>query len=287
MAKHSKFKNTGILFELLVRQIASDTISSKPSKATKILETFFGKGTELAKEYHLYQSILKDKFKDEKNAERLIETVVEARKRINSDKLRKEKYQLIKTIVDHYTSDDFFKSRIQNYKVLASINKLFEHATGKIISPADIVTARCTLIEHVTNKTVDRTLTENRVLEEYSKLDKDVRLLAYKVLVDRFNNKYSDLNAKQKTLLREYINNVSDSTSLRDFIDKEIPYIKAQLAKNILKCDDEITKIKLQEVSNQLPTYLKGKIIKDSHILTLMRYYEIVKSLNDDHKAVI
>jgi len=201
MAKHSKFKNTGILFELLVRQIASDTLSGKSSKAIKILETFFSKGTELSKEYYLYQSILKDKFKDDKNAERLIETVLELRKRINAEKLRKEKYQLIKTIIDNYSAEDFFKSRIQNYKVLASIHRLFEHAVGKTVSPADVVNARCTLIEYITSKKPDRIEVENKLLEDYSKLDKDIRLLAYKVLVDKFNSKYSVLNKKQKNFI--------------------------------------------------------------------------------------
>lgn len=283
MAKHSKFRNSGILFELLVRQIASDTISSKNSKATKILETFFGKGTELGKEYQLYQSILTNKYKDEKNAERLIEVVLDTRKKLREDKLRKEKFQLIKMIVDNYTSEDFFNSRVQNYKVLASIHRLFEHSIGKSVSPSDAVNARCTLIEHIINKQPNRSLVESKVMEDYSKLDKDVRLFTYKILVDKFNSKYSVLGAKQKNLLREYINNISDSTTLRDYINKEIPVIKKNIEKHIALCDDEIIKIKLNEVAKQLPNYLKGNIIKDSHILTLMRYYSLNNALYGAH----
>lgn len=283
MSKHSKYKNTGILFELLVRQITSDTLSGKNSKAAKILETFFGSGTELSKEYRLYQSILQDKFKDEKNAERLIEAALDNRKKIKNDKLQKEKYQLIRTIIDHYSAEEFFKSRVNNYKELASINKLFDTAIGRTIPPSDIVNAKCTLIEHITNKKPNRVVVESKVLEDYTKLDKDVRLLAYKVLVDKFNDKYSVLDKKQKNLLREYINSVSDTTTLRDYINKEIPLLVQQLEKNIKLCNDDITKIKLQEVSKQLPNYLKGNIIKEHHILTLMRYYALINELNTTH----
>lgn len=283
MPKHSKFKNTGILFELLVRQITADTLSGKTSKAAKILETFFGKRTELAKEYHLYQSLLKDKFTNEKNADQLVETVLEGRKRLKTDKLNREKYLLIKTITEHYQPTEFFKSRVQNYKLLASINRLFDHVSGKIISPADAVNARCTIIEHVTNKKPDPKTIESKLLEEYAKLDKDVRMLAYKVLIDRFNEKYSVLDKKQKTLLREYINSVADGTTLRDYINNEIPIIKQQLETNIKSCSDEITRIKLQEVANQLPNYLRGRIIRENHILTLMRYYALIQELGTAH----
>jgi hypothetical protein len=63
--KHSKFKNTGVLFELLVRQVASDTLNNNDSKAIPLIKKYFAKSNELAKELNLYQTLVKEKFSKE------------------------------------------------------------------------------------------------------------------------------------------------------------------------------------------------------------------------------
>lgn len=115
---HSKYKNTGIIFETLIRQIASDTMSNKDSKAVEIIKKYFT-NTELAKEQKLYAALTSSKTINETKADGLINSVLDLSKRLNKTKLRKEKYALIKEIKDSYDIDNFFKAKIHNYKTLA------------------------------------------------------------------------------------------------------------------------------------------------------------------------
>lgn len=284
MSKHSKLKNAGILFELLVRQITSDTLSGKTSPALKILEKYFSPKTELCKEYQLYRTLVENKFQDERKSAMLLDATVDARKKLSNEKLNSEKYQLIKSILENYDQDEFFKSRVQNYKLMASINTLFDSAAGKNVLPIDMVNSKSLVIENICGKIISTKPEESSIIEEYAKLDNDIRLLAYKILVDRFNDKYANLNNSQRRLLKEYINSASDTTTLRDFINKEIPIIKKSIEEHINKCDDDVVKIKLTEVSQQIDNYLRGRIIKETHVLTLMRYYQLIKELNIAHK---
>jgi len=126
MIKHSKYKNTGVLFELLVRQSTSDLMSNKDPKAVKIFKKFFT-NTELGKEYNLYTSVLNAPKLSEAKAEMLVSTIVEQAKKLDREKLDKEKYNLIKEIKKHYDLDDFFKAKIETYKIYASVYTLIEN----------------------------------------------------------------------------------------------------------------------------------------------------------------
>ena len=90
LIKHSKFKNTGILFELLVRQITTDTLSNKNSEALGILKKYFSK-TELGREYKLYESLIKRTNLTEGKANLVIDTVLESAKQLNRSALKRQK----------------------------------------------------------------------------------------------------------------------------------------------------------------------------------------------------
>ena len=276
--KHSKFKNTGVLFELLVRQVASDTLNNVDSKSIPILKKYFSKSTELAKELELYQTLVKERFANEEKAKALIEAVLSARVKLNQSALNRQKYNLIKEIKSTYVLEDFFKSKINNYKVLASAFKLFEFSVAD--NPTEIITNKYTLIEHITSKQLQKTKLPVTEVSAFTKQDKDVRLLAYKILVDKFNAKYSALNESQKNLLRQYINNVSDSSELRDFLTLESAHVRKALRSLTAKVSDKVTKIKLTEVTNILKQIESTKSVKDSHVLNLLRYHELIKELN-------
>jgi len=276
--KHSKFKNTGVLFELLVRQVASDTLNNVDSKSISILKKYFSKSTELAKELELYQTLVKERFANEEKAKALIEAVLNARAKLNQSTLSRQKYNLIKEIKSTYVLEDFFKSKINNYKVLASAYKLFEFSVAD--NPTEIVTNKYTLIEHITTKQVQKIKPLVNEMSSFTSQDKDVRLLAYKILVDKFNEKYSALNEAQKNLLRQYINTVSDSSELRDFLVLEASNVRKTLRGLTSKVTDKVTKIKLTEVSNLLKQVEDTKTVKDSHVLNLLRYHELIKELN-------
>ena len=274
--KHSKFKNTGVLFELLVRQVASDTLNNVDSKAIPLIKKYFGKSTELAKEFDLYQTLVKEKFTKENKATQLIEAVLEARTKLNQASLNRQKYNLIKEIKSSYVLEDFFKAKVNNYKILASVYKLFEYTVSD--NPVEIVDNKDSIVEHITRKDVKKNSALNE-MKAFESQDKEVRLLSYKILIDKFNTKYSKLNEGQKSLLRQYINSVNDSSELKTFLVTEVSKIQKDLKTLNTKVTDKVTKIKLSEVTNLLNTYKDVKVVKDNHVLNLLRYHELIKEL--------
>jgi len=273
---HSKLRNTGILFELLTRQITSDIISGKDSAAVLIIKEFFNPKTEIYKEWQLFQTLTKNKFDSENKADALVNECLKERKKLNSQKLTDEKYNLIKSIRETFDINAFFKYRINDYKVYASIYKLFEN---KKLEPADLVTSKFTLIEHIIQKDIKKETVVSEIKEAYSKIDKDIRLLAYKRLVELFNERYDGLSIEQKNLLEQYITNISNSTHLKDYIEARVPEIKDQLLILMEKVEDDITKIKLNEVKNNLNNFMKGAVATDEHVLQLLRYYALINEL--------
>ena len=279
--KHSKYKNTGILFEMLVRQIAADTMHGHKTKALPILKRHFKAGTELGKELQLYRTIQEEEFKTETSAQKFLQACISARKSLNESALRRQKYNLIKEINDSFIVENFFKSRVSNYTILASIFKLFEYA--EVDNPAHIVKSKSTLDEHVLRNAIAnpiKTKKGNVIKETYAVQEKDVRLLSYKMLIDKFNNKYDGLNQRQKNVLREYINNVTNSISLKEFIQKEIPVIQKYLTRAAARVGSKIVKIKLHEVNNMLNNISNASVVKDKHVLTILKYHELIKELN-------
>ncbi len=278
--KHSKIRNTGILFELLTRQITVDVLNNnKKAQATKILKEFFNKKTQLGREYELYKVLTTENYKSENKANHLVDAVVVARKKLNESSLKREKYNLIKEIKKNYNVSDFFMARIPNYKVNASIFKLFNSNQNE--NPTEKTQNLFTVVEHITRKTISSKKKENVMVEGYKKQEKDLRLLAYGILVEKFNKKYSSLSVAQKKLLKEYINNISNTNSLKEFIESETIKVKKQLQSFLPSVDDKVTKIKLNEAVNQADTLMKGRIVEDKQVVTLMRYYQLVKELKN------
>ena len=280
--KHSKIKNTGILFELLTRQITVDVLNNETdSSSIKILKEYFNSKTELGKENELYKILLEQKYKNLKHAEILVEAVIKNRRKLSNRRLKNEKFNLIKIIKENYELTAFFNSRIPNYKVLASIYNIFEGESSRKDYGAVIETdSNVTLMENITSPTH----TSKKSKTSFSKNDEDIRLLTYQLLVDKFNKKYSTLSEDQKDLLREYINNLSNTNSLKEFIAAEVVKVKTILKSHLRQVNDKITKIKLTEAISHTDMASKGKYVKDSHVVALMRYYELIKELDNVHK---
>ena len=280
--KHSKIKNTGILFELISRQITVDVMNGDDkSKSVEMLKKFFNEKTELGKENQLYQVLLKENYNSSHKAEKLVDAVVKARQKLQNKKLRTEKYNLIKEVKKNYVVEDFFRARIPNYKVYASIYKKFIVETTPIVNPSEEVESTFSIIEHITRNKTKPKNTESQVISEFKGEDKDLRLLSYQLMVDNFNGKYKKLNSMQRNLLKEYINNISNTNSLREFINSEVKKVKEILTKILPRVNDDITKIKLTEAIKQVDGIKKGKIVKDKQVVSLMRYYELIKELHN------
>ena len=285
--KHSKFKNTGFLFELLVRQITSEVMSSSKSVAEKLLKEHFNSKQELSKELKLYQYLINEKYNSESKAEQFINTILEARKKIDEKKLTKEKYNLIKEIKETYNLDEFIKSPISNYKTLASIYKIFENVIGDTeYDPTDIVSSRFTIAENIINSSIQNkdVKLKDAVLEEYRKQDDDLRAVSYKLLVESFNNKYSNLTNDQKGLLREYINNINNTGKLNEYVSNEVTKLVDGLKEVGSKISDKVTKIKLAETIANIRKIKSVKKIKEQHLSAMMMTYELLKELKDSIK---
>ena len=277
--KHNKIKNTGILYELLSRQITVDVINDKKNaKSVKLFKEFFNKNTELGKEYELYSILLNKKYKNLTHASSLLEAVVKSRRKLSNRRLANEKYNLIKTIKENYDIKEFFNTRIPNFKVMASVYRVFQTEVGKEdFGPVQKTDSSITITEHITQSKLNRVKKQN--ISEYSTQDKDLRLLSYQLLVDKFNSKYKSLNENQKNLLKQYINNVSNTNSLKEFIDTEVVKIKKALKSLLPKVNDSITKIKLSEAISYTDTATKSQVVKDKNVVALMRYYELIKEI--------
>ena len=280
--KHNKIKNTAILYELLSRQITVDVLNdSENPKSVKLFKEFFNKNTEMGKEYELYSILLEKKYKNDSHASQLVEAVVKSRRKLSSRRLNNEKYNLIKTIKENYDIKEFFNTRLPNFKVMASIYKLFGTETGKEdFGPVQKTDSVITITEHIIQSSITRD--KNSIMvEEFKEQEKDLRLLSYQLLVDKFNSKYKSLNESQKDLLKRYINNVSNTNSLKEFVDNEVVKIKKALKTLLPKVNDDITKIKLTEAISHTDTAVKGSVVKDKHVVALMRYYELIKELKN------
>jgi len=277
--KHSKYKNTGILFELLTRQLTSDTIAGNQPKSLSFLKKHFNKKTELLKEYKIYHTLATQKYNKDSQATMLIETLLEAHRNLNKSQLRREKYNLIKEIKENYNVNNFFKAKITDYKVMASIYNLLENKKATALS---IVNSKVTLLEHITKNKLKNDK-KDVVLENFNKQDSDTRLLTYKVLLEKFNNKYSGLEDNQKTLLKEYVNNVSNSPALKSYLNQEIKTVKQSLARYSKKVEDKAIAIKIQETKNIIKPLDKNASVKDDNVINLLNYYELVNELKTIH----
>lgn len=278
---HSKIKNTAILFELLTRQVAADTIKGvEKSPALLLIKEYFKAESLLAKELILYQTLVNEKYNNTEKANYLLSTVIKLRNKLNGEKLKEQKYNLVKEVKKHYNLVDFFKTNLNDYKVYASIYRVFEGVS--VSKVGEVVKSRYTIVEHLTRKpqTKSTTLAENAT-KEYLKQDEEVRLLAYKLMIDKFNEKYAGLSTKQKNILKEYINNISNTTGLKGFVEAESKLLQTQIEKFIPRVQDKITLIKLNEVVSMLSKFQKVKTTKENHVLSLLLYHELVKELKN------
>jgi len=278
--KHSKYRNTGLIFELLVKQIAADTLSKKDSSAVKILKKYYSGNSFLAKEYKLYEFITKNTEIKQNKAESIVSTILEVSRKLDRASLKNQKYELIKDLKESYNLDDFFSIKVRDYKALAALYCLMEaHNCDSLVDPDILVENKVTVMEHLTSKNISEDDAKDALVEEFSKFDKDLRLLTYKVLLEKFNNKYADLLPEQKRILREFITSVSSQTKLRKFINEELENIRTIVENRKELVTDDIIRIKLEEISKLIKPLDSKDKITDGTLVALMQYYDLINEL--------
>jgi hypothetical protein len=286
MAKHSKVKNTGILFELLARQITTDTLNNVDSPpAISIIKEYFGKNTTIKKELYLYQTILKEKYNNDTTATKFLDYVLIERAKLDHKILKREKYNLIREIKNHYDLSQFFKAKMNNYTQNAAIYTLFEISNPTtFVSPKSKLNSRQIVVEYITGKTNPVTKSDS-IIEAFSKEDKDLRLLTYKVLVDKFNKKYSTLDENQAKVLREYINNISNTGRLRSMLLEVVTKNLKGLSTELKYVNDKVVKIKLKEVAKQIKNSISSKNnIDEKKLLNVLRLSDLVSEVKNARK---
>ena len=278
--KHSKYRNTGLIYELLVKQIASDTLSRETSPAVSILKKFFSGKTTLVKEFKLYEYILKNNNINQSKAELIISTITEVSRKLDRKLLKKAKYDLISDIRENYDINEFFGIQVSNYKAIASLYCLLEaQNSDSLIDPEHLVNFKSSILEHLTTNKQDPNEVKDTLIEEYSKYDKDLKLLTFKFLLEKFNNKYKDLLPEQKNVLRQFITSVNSSQKLRSLVNEELSNIQKLVKSLTGKVKDEVVKIKLLEVSKTIIPLTKKDKVGDNHLVNLMMYYDLVNEL--------
>lgn len=281
--KHSKYRNTGFLFELLTRQITYEILNnSKEEKAREIVKEFFGGKTQLAKELRLFNLLINEKYNSESKAEKFIDAIVDTRTKLDEKKLTREKYNLVKVIKESFDITQFLSSPISNYKLLASVHKLFESRANNVSNVKDLFDCKYTLVEHISTTSKPTTdSAKDLVFEEYRKQEKDLRLLTYKILVETFNKKYGNLDTDQRGLLREYINNVNNTSKFGDYYKKVLKSTIIELHEIYTGMCDAVTKIKLKETINVMKKQKIGKKVTDEQVSSLMLSYELIKEIRN------
>ena len=278
--KHSKYKNTGLIFELLVKQIASDTLSKKDSPAVSVLKKFYAGKSSLAKEYKLYEFISKNSNVSPLRAEAILSTITEISRKLDQAAIKKQKYELIAEIKNHYNVDEFFAIQVRDYKALAALYCLLEtQNNAENVDPSSLIENKTTILEHLTSKAQNEDDVKDTLIEEYSKYDKDLRLLTFKILLEKFNDNYKDLLPEQKNILKEFITSVNSTTRLRTIVNEELLKIAIKVEELSQKVSDKVIKIKLEEVKKAIKPVSNKEKIGDNHLVNLMQYYELVHEL--------
>jgi len=285
-AKHSKFKNSGVLFELLTRQITADILAGRDESFTKnLMFKYFNESTALGKEFQLYNFIVSQSSKNSESADRILNVVLQTRSKLNERELNSEKYNLIKEIKEQFNIDEFLKNKIPNYKLYASVYKLFENQGSDEVKfdVEEILEARECVVESLTREKKN----EEQALDVYSSQPAEVKLLAYKFLIENFNKKYSSLLPAQKVLLKEFITNVSNTNKFTEFVNNEYKKVADLLKERSILVKSDIIKIKLNETIAQLSNKTLTGIVKENQLTPLLSAYELIEELNKlaDEKA--
>jgi hypothetical protein len=276
--KHSKYKNTGVIFESIVRQITKDSLEGKNSPAKNLLSKYFTK-TELGNEYKLYEALVSKNNLTEGKAESILNVLIESYKGLNKGVIKRQKFNLIKEIKESYDLNLFFSHNIPNYKIYASFYTLLElNSTTKISSLGQNIQSKLNLIEYLTSSNINNK-PSNSLFEDYSNESKEIRILAYRLLIERFNEKYSNLYPSQKEILKKLITSSPNSKELKDFYITQTKSLKENLQKLNTKTQDPATKIKVNEVLNLLEIPPKLIKLNDSNFLSLFYYYDLLHEL--------
>lgn len=274
--KHSKLKNTGVLYELLTRQVAVDIINSKPPVALNLIKRFFNKNSELAKEYSIYQSIINNRGLDATKSSVLLESIKDSYSSINTKKIQEEKYRLIEEINKSY-DNNFWSARVDSYKLHASVFHLLESINGSQFSdPLKLAESKLTIMEHLM-ETKEKTEIDT-ILEDYRKYNDVQRKYIFQQMSSHVQKRLANMNTAQRNFMLDYMT-FGTGVKMTAIINENIDRLKKQLLEHSYSADDP-TRVKLKEVVHQL-NHIKSNRANDADIIRILEHMDLVDELNN------
>lgn len=261
--KNNKIKNTGLLFEMLIKQITEESISNSEPKAILLVKKYFY-NTELAKESKLYNSLINSSSLSESEASLLLNEALNAHKTLNKKQLANDKYNLIKEMKQKYSDTSVLKTKVDNYSVYASIYNIFEsNLDTTSFDIVDVVRNKTTLLEHLTKK-----IETNPLKEIYEKSGKLTRKLLTEATFNRFNQKFVNLNESQKEIVSNYAKNTLTEQMLKENLENVINTIK-----------EKSTETDNKEIINKLTTLKECVKVDDSTVEQVLFFNELLNEL--------
>ncbi len=277
--KHNKIKNTGLLFEVLIRNFSIDVLNNRTGNVPKsLIVKYFTSNTELGKELSIYNVLSETKGVSDSIANSIIESSIQLRKTLNESKLKNEKYNLIKEITNNYNIKEFFNIKLSNYKLFASCYKLLEFNIAND-TPSELINSRVFILETLTNKN-EKPDVVNDSLKLFLEQDKDTRVVAVRQMIKNFNENYIDnLNEEQSKLINLYINQNTNSPEFKDNINKMLINVLSEIKKHKKIVNDDILLIKIDEVCKTSEKIKNNKMITEQNITTIMQLFDLLSTL--------
>ena len=277
--KHSKFKNTGLIYELLTKQIASDLVARRDSPAINILRKYYSGNSPLVQEYGLYKVVVESVNLTPIRAENLINAALKAARKIDHRELGNLKYSIISEIKGSYQLENFFATPVLNYKPLAAFYCLLEaDRSQEMVEPQSITNSKCTLLEHMTSGRHIGEEAKDSIIQEFSAQEKDLRLLTFKILLEKFNQKYSNLLPEQKNILQHVVS-MGSSRELRKFLNEEMAVISDRLKEASKVLPKGIERIKINEALKILEPVPDNTKVTDTQLCKILQFYDLLEEL--------
>lgn len=281
MIKHQKKRNTGLLYEFLVRAISSYLVegnNAKSSQALKILKKYYNKDTQLYNEFKLINALVKTHVRSENTASSLLGEAKNVARKLNHSQIDKEKSNLIRDI-NHQLNDPMFYDRTVNeYRIYATSNVLIKEWNSQ---HPDL--EKLALYE----EQVARWLTTEKKEEDSTLLEGSTgsNRLLIKVMLEKLNKKYEGVfNNEQKDICKSYLWSVTKddfnivSNKLKSVTESLISTIddyKLHNSTNTYICE------KLNDVKNKLLTESFDSV-DDSQVVRYMQYIKLKEELVGD-----
>jgi len=277
-SSHNKKRNSGLLYEFLIRTISSSLVENdkqKSSKALKIIKQSFKPGSEIYKEFRLINALMKTTVGSESVAASIINEAKNVCRTHNLQELEKEKSMLIRNINHQLQDENFYDQHVNEYKMFATIQNLINGWRSKEPNLQKLAEYEDQLLKWLLTKkeeTSEQKVNENSV---------GTNRLLMKIMMKKLSEKYDGaLSSDQKALIKAYAFSTANDDNSTIF--RKMQEIKEKLLESInnyvtSENASSYLKSKLVEVKSKLSE--SASIVDDSTVSEYMLYAKLVDEL--------